>query len=79
MIEVNTDWRFKSQVRKTIIEKKKYMFITIETVSSLFLVMALAEIFFSKLSGSSCEHKKIQNIKKLFKIKNYLKLLHLLF
>ena len=59
MIEVNTDWRFKSQVRKTIIEKKKYMLITIEIVSSLFLVVALAElIFFSKLSGSSCEHKK---------------------
>ena len=59
MIEVNTDWRFKSQVRKTIIEKKKYTLITIEIVSSLFLVVALAElIFFTKLSRSSCEHKK---------------------
>ena len=46
MIEVNTDWRFKSQVRKTIIEKKKYMLITIEIVSSLFLTVALAELFF---------------------------------
>ena len=46
MIEVNTDWRFKSQVRKTIIVKKKYMLITIKLVSSLFLTVALAELFF---------------------------------
>ena len=66
MIEVNTDWTFKSQVRKTIIEKKKYMLITIEIVSSLFLVVALAElIFFNKLSGSSCEHKKNSEHKKV--------------
>ena len=70
MIEANTDWRFKSQVRKTIIEKKKYMLITIKIVSSLFLVVALAEFFFTKLSGSSCEHKKNSEHKKLFKIKN---------